>query len=120
NKIKSRPEKVQSNRVINGLVKVTSQAMANNRPRRINNASERPMTRALSRCSGGSFSARMAIKTRLSIPNTISRIIRVIKPSQIPGSNKNSIRELPRSSKLEIEMEDQRTARDPLNLTYVT
>ncbi len=93
NKIRSRPEKVQSNTVINGCVKVTNQAMANNRPRRMNNARDKPITRALSRCSGGSFSARMAMKTRLSIPKTISRIIRVIKPTQIPGSNKNSIRE---------------------------
>ena len=54
-------------------------------------ASDKPIIRALSRCSGGSFSARMAIKTRLSMPSTISKTIRVKSPTQIPGSNKNSI-----------------------------
>ncbi|MGC6744848.1 hypothetical protein ACP0HM_09785 [Escherichia coli] len=34
--------------------------------RRINIASSSPVTRARSRCFGGSFSARMAIKTGLS------------------------------------------------------
>ena len=89
--MRSRPEKVFSNKVINGSVKVTNQEIANNNPKRINNAKDKPITRALSRCSGGNFSARIAIKTRLSIPNTISRIISVIKPTHIPGSNKNSI-----------------------------
>ena len=89
--MRSRPENVQSKRVISGLVNVTNQEMANNKPKRIKSARERPTTRALSRCSGGSFSAKIAIKTRLSIPKTISNIIRVSKPTHIPGSNKNSI-----------------------------
>src|SRR5690606_34176121 len=120
NKIRSRPDKVQSNTVMNACVKVNHKARENNRTRRMNKARDKRMTRASSRCSGRRSSARMEMKTRISIPKTISRIIRVIKPTQIPGSSKNSIRQLPRSSKLEIEMEDQRTARDPLNLTYVT
>src|SRR5690606_9409293 len=97
NNMRSRPENVQSKTVIRGFVNVTNHEIANNNPNRINNASERPSTRALSRCSGGSFSAKMAIKTRLSIPSTISKIINVSKPTQIPGSNKNSISSLPHS-----------------------
>jgi predicted tellurium resistance membrane protein TerC len=40
---------------------------------------------------GGSLSARIAIKTRLSIPRTISRTTSVNKPAQIEGSIKNSM-----------------------------
>ena len=54
-------------------------------------AKDKPMIRALSRCSGGSLSAKMAINTRLSIPSTISITIKVKRPIQMPGSNKNSI-----------------------------
>jgi hypothetical protein len=39
----------------------------------------------------------MAIKTRLSIPKTISNIISVSKLTHIPGSNKNSIISLPQN-----------------------
>ncbi len=70
---------------------MTNQEIANNKPKRITRAKERPITRALSRFSGGSLSAKMAIKTRLSIPRTISKTIRVSKPTHMPGSNKNSI-----------------------------
>ena len=73
---------------------VTSHEIAKSNPKRINNAKDKPMTRALSRCSGGSFSARIAMNTRLSIPKTISKIIKVIKPTHIPGSNRNSISDL--------------------------
>ena len=95
--MRSRPENVQSKTVISGRVNVTNQVMINNKPKRIKSASDRPMTRALSRCSGGSFSAKMAIKTRLSIPKTISNIISVSKLTHIPGSNKNSIILLPQN-----------------------
>src|SRR5690606_7039205 len=98
-----------------GRVRVTSHEIANNSPKRINKARDRPITRALSRCSGGNFSARIATKTRLSIPKTISRITSVIKPTQIPGSNKNSIRHPPHLSHSENKMEDEHTAKDPFN-----
>ena len=54
-------------------------------------ASSSPVTRARSRCFGGSFSARMAIKTRLSMPRTSSITISVINPAQIDGSAIHSI-----------------------------
>ena len=54
-------------------------------------ANDKPMTRALSRCSGGSLSAKMAMKTRLSMPSTTSNTTKVMKPAQILGSSRNSI-----------------------------
>jgi hypothetical protein len=74
-----------------GFVSVTIQEMTDSSPRRITSASDRPIRRALSRCFGGSLSARMAINTRLSIPSTISRTISVNRPAQIEGSIKNSM-----------------------------
>ncbi len=77
--------------VISGFVSVTIQEMTDSSPRRITSASDRPIRRALSRCFGGSLSARMAINTRLSIPSTISRTISVNRPAQIEGSINNSM-----------------------------
>ena len=89
--IKSRPEKVKSMTVNRGLVSVTIHEITDSRPSRMISASERPIRRALSRCFGGSLSARMAINTRLSIPRTISSTTSVSKPTQIDGSIKNSM-----------------------------
>jgi len=50
-----------------------------------------PMIRARSRSAGGSLSARMAMKIRLSIPRTISKTTRVASPIQIVGSVIHSI-----------------------------
>jgi hypothetical protein len=61
------------------------------RPRRISIASDRPSSRALSRWCGGSLSARMAMKIRLSMPRTISRTTSVSNPAQIVGSNSHSM-----------------------------
>ena len=89
--MRSRPEKEKSAMVISGFVSVTIQEMTDSSPRRITSASDRPISRALSRCFGGSLSARMAINTRLSIPSTISRTISVNRPAQIEGSINNSM-----------------------------
>ncbi|ETT02023.1 hypothetical protein HMPREF1568_2876 [Providencia alcalifaciens PAL-3] len=80
-----------SNRVRIGWVSVINHERLNNRMIRITRAHVNPVIRALSRSLAGSLSARMAIKTRLSIPRTISRTIRVAKPAQIEGSAIHSI-----------------------------
>ena len=71
------------------VASVTTQAIEAKRIRRIPKASIKPTIRALVRCSGGNFSAKMAIKTRLSIPSTISRTINVVRP-QADGSDIHS------------------------------
>ncbi|KDN09984.1 putative 18.9 kDa protein [Gilliamella apicola] len=82
-----------------GVVSVTNQPVNINNKIRVINAKARPVTRALSRCWGGSFSARMAIKTMLSIPRTISSTTRVDKPIQIVGSMIHSICQVITSNK---------------------
>ncbi|MNH34092.1 hypothetical protein D3C79_946630 [compost metagenome] len=89
--IRSRPEKVKSKAVKSGCVSVTIHEITDRSARRIISASDRPINRALSRCFGGSLSARMAIKTRLSMPSTISSTTSVSNPTQICGSIKNSM-----------------------------
>ncbi|MNM96413.1 hypothetical protein D3C81_1088890 [compost metagenome] len=89
--IRSRPEKLWPSTSNSGLVRVTSQAMLASRPRRISSARPRPISRARSRWCGGSLSARMAMNTRLSMPSTISRTIRVSRPIQAVGSAIHSI-----------------------------
>ncbi|SUI57461.1 Uncharacterised protein [Serratia marcescens] len=84
-RIRSRPEKLKSPTLNSGVVRVTIQEITDSRPKRISNASDRPMTRALSRCLGGSLSAKMAMNTRLSMPNTISSTTSVSNPAQIEG-----------------------------------
>ncbi|SSU42831.1 Uncharacterised protein [Acinetobacter baumannii] len=90
NKIKSRPENGWLRIWKSGWVSVTTQAIEAKRIRRIPKASIKPTIRALVRCSGGNFSAKMAIKTRLSIPSTISRTINVARPTQADGSDIHS------------------------------
>lgn len=51
--------------VNSGLVSVTIHEISDSSPRRIISASDNPSKRALSRCFGGSLSARMAMKTRV-------------------------------------------------------
>ncbi len=84
--IRSRALKGCPIRVNRGVIREESQEIEASSSNRITNASNRPVTRALSRRAGGSFSARMAIKTRLSIPRTSSKTIRVTSPAQIEGS----------------------------------
>ena len=74
----------------NGLVSVTTQAMDANKIKRIPKAKISPRIRAVLRCSGGNFSAKIAIKTRLSIPNTISSTTKVAKPTHAEGSDIHS------------------------------
>ncbi|MCY1521311.1 hypothetical protein D9M68_561200 [compost metagenome] len=91
-RIRSRPENDSGPMENRGAVSVTSHDMTDNRPRRMMSARLRPMMRARSRCAGGSLSARMAMKIRLSIPRTISRTTRVSKPTHAVGSSSHSIR----------------------------
>src|SRR5690625_2052627 len=67
------------------------QEIENSSRMRMTSASERPMTRALLRCSGGNLSARIAMKTRLSMPRTISSSTRVARPIQTFGSARKSM-----------------------------
>ena len=57
---------------------------------RMSNARPRPKFRALARWCGGSLLAKMAIKTRLSIPKTISRMTSVARLSHADGSDSSS------------------------------
>ena len=52
--------------MIKGLVNVTNHEIIDSKPKRIIKAKDKPIIRALSRCSGGSLSARIAMKTKLS------------------------------------------------------
>ena len=52
---------------------------------RVINAKERPIFRALSRCSGGSLPERIEMNIRLSIPRTISNSERVARPIHACG-----------------------------------
>lgn len=90
--IRSRPLKGCSATMNIGLVSVASHEMEASSARRMTSASNRPTTRALSLCCFGSLSARMAMKTRLSIPRTISSTTNVARPAQIVGSAIHSIR----------------------------
>ena len=89
--IRSRALKLRSRMLNSGVVSVTSQDIDASSSRRITIASSSPVIRALSRWAGGSFSARMAIKTRLSMPRTSSITINVTSPAQIDGSAIHSI-----------------------------
>ena len=86
-KMSERPEKSSVPIENSGVVSVTNHETMDSSPRRMSRAKVRPMTRARSRCSGGSLSAKMAMKTRLSTPRTISSTIRVKSPNQIEGSD---------------------------------
>ena len=90
NRIRSRPEKAWSKMWNNGSVKVTTHAMDASKTRRISKASTKPILRAAFRWCGGSFSAKMAIKTRLSIPSTISSTTNVARPTHAEGSDIHS------------------------------
>src|SRR5690606_32214109 len=86
----------------------TTQAIEASKIKRISRASIKPTIRAVLRCSGGSFSAKIAIKTRLSIPSTISRTINVSKPTQAEGSDIHSkiIRLAPETQDCSMESPD--------------
>ena len=69
-----------------GSVSVISQLIIESRMMRIIKAKERPITRALLRCWGGSLLARIAIKIRLSIPNITSNNRRITSDTHTDGS----------------------------------
>ena len=90
--IRSRALKVKSPTLNSGLVSVTSHEIEASNSRRMTIARMSPVTRARLRSAGGSFSARMAINTKLSIPRTSSMTTSVTSPAQIDGSAIHSIR----------------------------
>src|SRR5688500_1115504 len=90
-RIRSRQEISKRQNESTGAVSDMTQEMLASRPSRISRASERPMMRARSRFSGGSLSARMAMKIRLSTPSTISSATRVRSPTQTVGSESHSM-----------------------------
>ncbi len=90
-RIRSRPEKLKAPSENSGVVSVTSQDTMVSRPRRMPIASDRPSRRALSRWCGGSLSARIAMKIRLSMPRTISSSTSVNRPTQMVGSKSHSM-----------------------------
>ena len=94
-RIRSRPENGCEAMWNSGSVRVTSQDMTDSKPRRMTIARLKPISLALSRCSGASLSARIAMNIRLSIPSTISSTISANKPTQMFGSNSHSMPCLP-------------------------
>src|SRR5689334_12681117 len=68
-----------------------SQLMLARSASRVMSARPRPNFRALSRRSGGRRFAVMAMKTRLSMPRTISSAVSVRRLAQIPGSRRKCI-----------------------------
>ena len=90
NKIMSRTDKSKLPKVSTGSVKVMSHDIIDNKNSRMTNAKPRPKFLALARWCGGSLLAKMAIKTRLSIPKTISRMTSVARLSHADGSDSSS------------------------------
>src|SRR5690606_23186528 len=85
-RIRSRCEKANGPTKSQGSVSVTNHDMTESNTRRMSSASDSPTTRARSRSRGGSFSTRMAMKIRLSIPRTISNNTSVSNPAHADGS----------------------------------
>ena len=85
-RMKSRQEKPWPKRCTTGCVRLTTQAMTESRTRRVSRARPRPTRNACLRSDFGRVEARIEIKTRLSIPRTISSRIRVPSPAQAEGS----------------------------------
>ena len=54
-------------------------------------ASDRPTRRARARCASGSLFDRIEMKTRLSIPSTISMTTKVTRAAQAAGSDKRGV-----------------------------
>ena len=72
--------------VTKGSVSVTIHAMAESRQRRIARARPRPSRKARRRSFCGRVEARIEMKTRLSMPRTISMRTSVPRPAQADGS----------------------------------
>ena len=68
-----------------GAVRPTIQAMASSNASRVTAASRMPMLRALLRCAGGTFAARIEMKMMLSMPSTSSSAVRVASAIQSSG-----------------------------------
>ena len=77
-------------------VRLASQARVSSRPMRVMQATPMPNLRANSRRSGGSLLTAIEMNTRLSMPSTISIVLRVSSRIQTCGSlNISSIEILP-------------------------
>src|SRR5690606_25790525 len=88
-----------------GCVRANSKDRVPSRAMRMPSARLRPIKRARSRCRGGSLSARMAIKIRLSMPRTISRTTSVSKPTHTLRSSNHSISTFPSTKKVDYTMD---------------
>src|SRR3954449_11098509 len=88
----SRQENARSNSSNTGAVSPMIQAIEASKASRLSTASARPSRRAESRRSSGNRPTRIAMKTRLSIPSTISSAVSVTRLAQIFGSASHSIR----------------------------
>lgn len=86
-----RPDSATGPSVSSGLVSVMSHDIIDSSTMRITRASPRPIMRARSRSAGGSLLTRMAMKTRLSMPRTISSTTSVTSPIQMDGSASQDI-----------------------------
>src|SRR3546814_1876622 len=100
-RIMSRAEKLNGPHCSKGAVSLISQDMTDSSTRRMTSASNNPVTRARSLTDGGSLSTRMAMKSRLSMPRTISRTTRVNSPTHAAGSSTHSIRSEEHTSELQ-------------------
>ena len=85
-RIMSRQEKPLPAIVKTGCVRPTIQASVASSMSRVRSASDSPTLRPRERWCSGSRPVRIAMKTRLSIPSTISSAESVTSDSQICGS----------------------------------
>src|SRR5688572_27202899 len=90
-RIRSRQDTSTRQSENSGAVSDMTQLMLASSASRMTSASDRPMTRARSRCAAGSLSDRMAMKIRLSTPRTTSSAISVRRPTQTVGSLSHSM-----------------------------
>jgi hypothetical protein len=81
----SLPDISCSNMVNQASFRPMTQAMENNRARRVNMASASPTRRPNSRCCSGRRDTRIEIKMMLSMPSTISSAVKVASAIQASG-----------------------------------
>src|SRR5690606_30088079 len=95
---RSRTEMPWPNSMNRSLVSRASQARVSSSPIRVMHATAMPNLRANSRCSTGSRPTAMEMNTRLSMPSTISIVLRVSSRIHTCGSVTSSI--LPENSSI--------------------
>src|SRR3990172_1254026 len=90
-RIRSRPENSSPSTLKSGAVSRITQARERRSAIRMNIARASPMRRARLRSPGGSFPARIEMKTMLSMPSTSSRAVSVASAIQACGSKIQSM-----------------------------